>query len=115
VGFLRPPRRALDAPDVVAAGSVDQIAPGTARSVSFHGQQVLLISVEPGRYAASSAICTHMRACRLEWDAARRLLVCSCHGCEFDVHGNVVRGPASRPLPTFAVERVGDELFVRRS
>jgi Rieske Fe-S protein len=115
VGFLLPPRRTLADPDVVSAGSIGRLEEGAARSVSFHGLAVLLICLGPGRYVALSAICTHMNICKLDWDAGRRLLVCGCHGGAFDVHGNVVRGPASVPLPTYSVERVGDELFVRRS
>ncbi|MBI5362538.1 MAG: Rieske 2Fe-2S domain-containing protein, partial [Planctomycetes bacterium] len=63
---------------------------------------------------ALSAICTHINTCQLDWHEDRRQLVCPCHGGAFDVHGNVVQGPPSIPLATFPVERVGDELFVRR-
>jgi cytochrome b6-f complex iron-sulfur subunit len=99
----------------VRAGSAARLEVGAARSVVFHGVPVLLICLEPDRYVAISATCTHMQVCKVEWDRDRRHLLCPCHGGAFDIHGNVVRGPASVPLSTYSVERVGDELFVRRS
>jgi cytochrome b6-f complex iron-sulfur subunit len=115
VGYLLPPSGSLADPESVSGGSAERLEAGTARSVVFHGMPVLLICLEPGRYVALSAICTHMQVCRLEWDGGRRQLLCPCHGACFDIHGNVVRGPASVPLSTYEVDRIGDELFVRRS
>jgi len=114
LGFLSPPRGALGAPDVVAAVAADGLEPGQARVVSDHERSVLLVRLAPDRFVALGAACTHEPDCRLVWDAARRLLTCPCHGDAFDIHGNVVRGPASLPLRSYPVERVGEELFVRR-
>ncbi len=47
--------------------------------------------------------CTHL-GCRQKWNAERGLFECLCHGSEFDVHGNVLRGPAKKSIPAFAVE-----------
>ena len=115
VGFLLPPRTTFADAETVPAGSAERLAVGAARTVSFHGHPVLVIRLEPERHVALSAICTHMSACKLGWDPSRRLLVCGCHGCAFDIHGNVVRPPASTPLSSYTVESIGDELFVRRS
>ncbi|MBI5568668.1 MAG: Rieske 2Fe-2S domain-containing protein [Desulfomonile tiedjei] len=41
--------------------------------------------------------CTHL-GCRFSWNAERKVFECPCHGSEFDIEGNVNRGPASRPL-----------------
>lgn len=114
VGFLRPARGALVDHDVVRAGSVESFSVGGARPVLVRGVPVLVIGLEPDRHVALSGLCTHLEVCKLEWDPARSQLVCPCHGCTFDTHGNVLRGPASRPLLTYAVERTGAELFVRR-
>ena len=43
------------------------------------------------------ARCTHM-GCRLRWNAAERSWDCHCHGSRFDVHGEVLNGPALHPL-----------------
>ena len=113
-GFLRPPRVALSNPEVIEVGSVQDIEVGASKGVLFHGAPVQIVRLGEDRFSALSSICTHMNVCRLEWDRERRLMVCPCHGGAFDVHGNVVRGPPSIPLLTYVVERVGDELFLRR-
>lgn len=47
--------------------------------------------------------CTHL-GCRQRWNAERSLFECPCHGSEFDIQGNVVRGPARKAIPVLAVE-----------
>ena len=73
-----------------------------------------LIRLAGDRWFALSAICTHMQICQLEWDEDRGQLVCPCHGGAFDVYGNVVQGPPSIPLRSYDVERLEDEVYVRR-
>jgi Rieske Fe-S protein len=46
--------------------------------------------------------CTHL-GCRQKWNPARELFECPCHGSEFDVAGNVKRGPATKPMPRLFV------------
>lgn len=45
---------------------------------------------------AYEAKCTHL-GCRIN-KAEGQVLVCQCHGSRFDMSGDVVQGPASRPL-----------------
>lgn len=47
--------------------------------------------------------CTHL-GCRQRWNPECSIFECLCHGSEFDVHGNVIRGPAKKSIPVFAVE-----------
>jgi Rieske Fe-S protein len=48
--------------------------------------------------------CPHL-GCRQKWDPERGLFQCPCHGSEFDLEGNVTRGPASRSLPRLALTK----------
>ena len=110
-GFLLPPGNSPAGAGPVRVASVDQLAEGRAKLVRFENRPILLIRYGGDTFAASAS-CTYMDECQLEWDTDRLQLLCPCHGDAFDVFGNVIQGPASIPLPTFAVERVEDELFV---
>ena len=53
---------------------------------------------------AMSAVCTHA-GCLVGYDQQARLLVCPCHGAEFDpAHGAApITGPAPTALPRIPV------------
>lgn len=48
-------------------------------------------------FAAYSLICTHQGCAAAVQDGTQ--IVCPCHGSRFDANGNVINGPAARPLP----------------
>ena len=56
------------------------------------------------RVAAFSRVCTHA-GCLVGFDSSSHLLVCPCHGAEFDPlhHAAPVAGPASVPLESIPV------------
>ena len=114
VGFLMPPKGMLGEGNLVKVATRDEMGRRSSKPLLLFGRSMLLVRDESGRFYATSAICTHMNVCHLEWNEKRNLLECPCHGGAFDVHGNVVRGPASMPLPTFPVEELGGDLYLRR-
>jgi Rieske Fe-S protein len=59
-----------------------------------------------------SAVCSHM-GCSVAWVDAKREFVCPCHHAVYDVSGDVVSGPAPKPLQSLAVE-VRDGSVYRR-
>lgn len=65
---------------------------------------------ETGEWIALLASCTH-RGCQPEPFAER--LVCPCHGSEFSLTGEVLAGPADRPLTRYEVVEDGERLVVR--
>lgn len=74
----------------------------------YRERRVAVIREEKGYYAIGLA-CTHL-GCTVAVTPDR--LVCPCHGSVFDRRGNVLKGPADRPLPKYAVEDKGDHLLV---
>lgn len=64
----------------------------------------LLIHDESG-FSALSLVCTHL-GCTVETKAEG--FACSCHGSRFDPQGEVVRGPADKPLRRLRLETSTD-------
>jgi thiosulfate dehydrogenase [quinone] large subunit len=68
------------------------------------GIPAILVRLAEDHVVAFEAICTHAK-CVVGFDSGRRLIICACHGAEFDPsrQAAVVAGPAPRPLPPIQV------------
>jgi thiosulfate dehydrogenase [quinone] large subunit len=68
------------------------------------GGPAVLIRLGKDRVAAFSRVCTHA-GCLVNYDQGASLLVCPCHGAEFDParHAEPVAGPAPTALPEIHV------------
>jgi thiosulfate dehydrogenase (quinone) large subunit len=67
------------------------------------GDPAVLVHTDSG-YSAYVAICTH-QGCQVSYYPQYKIIGCACHGAEFDAAnaGNVLRGPARRPLSPVAL------------
>jgi cytochrome b6-f complex iron-sulfur subunit len=54
-------------------------------------------------FSAYQANCTH-KGGKLKYDEKTGQIVCPSHGSRFDLKGQVVKGPAEKPLPTFTTQ-----------
>lgn len=113
VGFLRPPHVQLVASDLVFAAPANSLLAGGTKRVTVHGQRVLFVRRDDGSAFGIGGRCTYLDGCLLEWSTTRHQVVCPCCGGAYDAYGNVIEGPPSIPLRTYAVERIGDEFFLR--
>jgi glycine/D-amino acid oxidase-like deaminating enzyme/nitrite reductase/ring-hydroxylating ferredoxin subunit len=77
--------------------SYDELAPGDAAIMKIDGDNVAAFKDEQGVVHAVSAVCTHM-GCLVGWNATDRTWDCPCHGSRFELSGEVIHGPATRPL-----------------
>ena len=64
------------------------------------GDPAIVIKLDDGTFVAFDALCTH-EGCRVGYDTVAAVIVCPCHGAEFDAadHGTVLAGPTNIPLP----------------
>jgi glycine/D-amino acid oxidase-like deaminating enzyme/nitrite reductase/ring-hydroxylating ferredoxin subunit len=73
------------------------LAPGEGDIARLDGEKVAAFRDEEGELHAVSAICTHM-GCQLNWNSGDRSWDCPCHGSRFTPDGEILHGPAVRPL-----------------
>ena len=74
-------------------------------------RDVWVVKHGPSNVDVFSPICPHL-GCRFDWHSGREQFLCPCHGSVFSPTGEVVGGPAPRPLDTLPTRIEGDEIYV---
>ena len=98
-------------PSAAGSGStiaqVSQVANNS--SVNFtlatNGDPGILVRLNNGQFVAYDATCTHA-GCPVDYDPSSQLLICPCHGAQFDPSKSaaVVQGPAGTPLTSVPIQ-----------
>jgi cytochrome b6-f complex iron-sulfur subunit len=96
--FLKP-KVLFEPPTTFRAGDPGDYPEGTIR---FNKEKKAYVVGGPGGVFALSAVCTHL-GCITRFLSDQNIIACPCHGSRFDLEGNVVEGPAPRPLPWLQV------------
>ncbi|HVV52787.1 MAG TPA: Rieske 2Fe-2S domain-containing protein [Polyangia bacterium] len=87
-------------------GEVWEVKPGGGRP------DLLLLAPSPGgAWRAVTAHCTH-KGCVVGWNAAAGEWRCPCHGSRFGADGQVIAGPAQKPLGAPPTHLEDDRLVV---
>ena len=85
------------------AGAAAHLQPGEGGIVDLDGDTVGAYRAPGGDLHAVSITCTHL-GCTLRWNPAEISWDCPCHGSRFDTGGDVLDGPAVRPLEVIPVD-----------
>ena len=96
----------------VVAGQVDEFQPNTVSHISKG--RFYLSRLEDGRMLALWQRCTHL-GCTVPWQENEDQFHCPCHSSLFDKKGEVIGGPAPRPLDLFHIEIVEGQVIVDTS
>ncbi|MBS4194374.1 FAD-dependent oxidoreductase [Bacillus sp. FJAT-49870] len=83
----------LDSPDK----ELKDIKEGEGAVVSIKGGRAGAYKTKDGELFVVDTTCTHM-GCEINWNSADQTWDCPCHGSRFSVEGEVIEGPAERPL-----------------
>jgi nitrite reductase/ring-hydroxylating ferredoxin subunit len=93
-------------------GLVRELDYNPMKSVELDGKQILIVKAA-GKIFAMGNKCTH-RGCKLSSGKLEGETVrCPCHGSVFNIRsGEVVKGPAKKPEPSYIVTVEKDEFSI---
>ncbi|HWD95850.1 MAG TPA: Rieske 2Fe-2S domain-containing protein [Acidimicrobiales bacterium] len=75
-----------------------------AFTIPSNGEPGLVVHTATGDFVAYNAVCPHM-GCTVGYSSANKIIICPCHGSEFEVsNGHVIVGPAPHGLTKLKVE-----------
>jgi rieske iron-sulfur protein len=95
--------------------------PATGKPRTSLFSQILLLRLATpgaksgeGEIIAYSAVCKHAGCIVSSWIADQHILLCPCHGSEYDPahRGAVVAGPAALPLPSIPIKIVARDIVI---
>jgi cytochrome b6-f complex iron-sulfur subunit len=86
----------------VNVGTPEDFSPGTVTADSQN--KLYVVRTSEGTFYALSSVCTHL-GCITNYRPSMGRIDCPCHGSQFDLEGNVVGGPAPRPLRRVAMNQ----------
>ncbi|WP_162987515.1 FAD-dependent oxidoreductase [Metabacillus litoralis] len=81
----------------IADKSIQDIRNDEGSVVVVNGKRAGCYKDNEGNVNLVDTTCTHM-GCEVEWNSGDRTWDCPCHGSRFSVTGDVVEGPAKKPL-----------------
>lgn len=109
--FLHP-RVLFEPASSFAVGPPETIEIGSVLTES--AQHVYVMRAATG-FRALSSVCTHL-GCITRYRPDEKIIACPCHGSRFNLDGDVIAGPAPRPLPWFKMDlSVQGEIIVDKA
>ena len=93
----------------IVAGTIEEFAAGEV-SYILRGR-AYISRLEDGGFLALWQRCTHL-GCTVPWREEEGLFHCPCHSSLFDRKGEVLGGPAPRPLDLFPLHAEDGQLVI---
>jgi len=90
----------------VSVGPAQNFPAGTVNT-KFMAQYGIVLANESGTVLAIRPKCTH-KGCIASWDDEKNQFICPCHESRFNILGQVIRGPAKKPLPAVTTSQKTD-------
>lgn len=121
--YLLVPPRQRSRDQWIDAGDVSQLTPGEPVEMSFQesridGWRVItekktawVVKEPDNQIVAFGPQCTHL-GCAYHWDDPSKKFVCPCHSSYFSITGQVLGGPAPRPLDRYATKIENNRLQI---
>lgn len=78
----------------------DDLAPDEGAITTVKGERKGIFKDADGEVFVVDTTCTHV-GCEVNWNQAEKTWDCPCHGSRFSYNGEVVEGPAEKPLKTY--------------
>jgi menaquinol-cytochrome c reductase iron-sulfur subunit len=123
IAYLFFPPKAKKAAQWVDAADLRQIPLNTPQELVFRRNKIdgwkitsekstaWVIKTADQQAVAFAPQCTHL-GCAYHFDERNRNFVCPCHNSIFGIDGNVLSGPAPRPLDRYAIKIDGTRLQI---
>ncbi len=100
--------------EYVKIADISEVPGGSLKSVVVGSDEVCLANVDGELYAIGN-VCTHAGCSLSDGWLEEAIVECACHGSRFDLTtGQPVRGPASRPEPTYEVKIDDSSILIKK-
>jgi len=120
--YLLLPPRLRRATDWFDAGELGQFKPNAPEEVVFRRNRVdgwKVASEKTSAWVVKNGTevvafapgCTHL-GCAYHWDERNKNFLCPCHTSTFGLDGNVLSGPAPRPLDRYQIKIENGKLLI---
>jgi Rieske Fe-S protein len=88
----------------VRGKSLRSLKRNEGKILKLSGRKVAAYCDEQGKLTLRSPICTHLE-CVVNWNPVEKTWDCPCHGSRFAATGEVLAGPAEKPLERIALPK----------
>ena len=106
------PRRLLARKYAIGLDKVKKLKEtGGSVVLKIKEQEILFIRVNESTIRAYDPTCTH-EECTVAYNQKEKKILCQCHGSKYDMDGQVLNGPAEKPLREIESTLNGNRIII---